>query len=173
VQALAERIDSEVDFLAWELRPTALDDLGLAAALSNFVKEWSGHYHIPAEAHIAGFTSAELRLSPRVETCLYRIAQEALNNIYKHAQAARVSVILERRGADAVLVIEDDGVGFDPAEAPGWEEGRGLGLVGMRERAALLGGSVEFESEPGRGTTVFARVPSGGRQTPRGVAADE
>jgi signal transduction histidine kinase len=163
VQALAERLDSEVDFLAWELRPTALDDLGLAAALVNFVKEWSSHYHVPAEAHITGFGSAELRLAPEAETCLYRITQEALNNVYKHAQAARVSVILERRGPEAVLVIEDDGVGFDAAEASGWEGGRGLGLVGMRERAALLGGSVEFESEPGSGTTIFARVPAVGR----------
>ena len=160
VQALAERIDSEVDFLAWELRPTALDDLGLAAALINFVREWSSHYHIPAEAHVTGFGSAELRLSPQTETCLYRITQEALNNVYKHSQAARVSVILERRGAETVLVIEDDGVGFDPSEAMGWEGSRGLGLIGMRERAVLLGGSVEFESAPGKGTTIFARVPA-------------
>jgi signal transduction histidine kinase len=159
VQALAERIDSEVDFLAWELRPTALDDLGLTAALVNFVNEWSGHYHIPAEAHVAGFGSGGLRLSPQAETCLYRITQEALNNVYKHAQAARVSVLLERRGPDAVLIVEDDGVGFDASEAPVWEGGRGLGLVGMRERAALLGGSVEVETGPGKGLTVFARVP--------------
>ncbi|HEX8351873.1 MAG TPA: PAS domain S-box protein, partial [Pyrinomonadaceae bacterium] len=159
VQALAERIDSEVDFLTWELRPTALDDLGLTAALSNFVREWSSHYHIPAEAHVTGFGTGTLRLSPQTETCLYRITQEALNNVYKHAQAARVSVILERRDGEAVLVIEDDGVGFDVGDAAHWKGDRGLGLVGMRERAALLGGSVEFESEPGQGTTVFARVP--------------
>ena len=159
VQALAERIDSEVDFLAWELRPTALDDLGLTAALTNFVKEWSGHYHIPAEAHVTGFSSGTLRLPPQAETCLYRITQEALNNVYKHAQAARVSVILERRDGNAVLVIEDDGVGFDSEDAASWQGDRGLGLVGMRERAALLGGSVEIESRPGSGTTVFARVP--------------
>ncbi len=167
VQALAERIDSEVDFLAWELRPTALDDLGLATALMNFVEEWSGHYQISAEARVTGFNSGELRLSPQTETCIYRIAQESLNNVYKHAQAARVSVILERRDGHAMLIVEDDGVGFDLAEAPSWEDGRGLGLVGMRERAALLGGSVELESAPGKGTTVFARVPvapkSGGR----------
>jgi signal transduction histidine kinase len=162
VQALAESIDSEVDFLAWELRPTALDDLGLTAALTNFVKEWSSHYHIPAEAHVTGFGTGGLRLSPQTETCLYRIMQEALNNVYKHAQASRVSVILERRGGDAVLVVEDDGVGFDfdASEAARVAGGRGLGLVGMRERAALLGGEVEFESEPGKGTTIFARIPA-------------
>ena len=162
VQELAERVDGEVDFLAWELRPAALDDLGLTAALTNYAREWSKHYNVPAEVQVTGFATGGLRLPPQTETCLYRIAQEALNNVYKHAQAARVSVILERRGPDAVLVVEDDGVGFDSSEAQGWEGERGLGLVGMRERAALLGGSVEFESEPGRGTTVFARVPISG-----------
>ncbi|MET0625756.1 MAG: PAS domain S-box protein, partial [Pyrinomonadaceae bacterium] len=162
IQRRAARLDEEVDFLAWEMRPTALDDLGLAASLANFVAEWSKHYHVPAEFHAAGLGDA--RLPPQVETCLYRIAQEALNNVYKHAQAARVSVILERRGDEAVLVCEDDGVGFDPADAERWEGDRGLGLVGMRERAALLGGSVEFESEPGKGTAIFARVPAEGRQ---------
>ncbi len=116
VQELAERVDSEVDFLAWELRPTALDDLGLTAALTNFVHEWSKHYSVPAEVQVTGFSSGNLRLPPLTETCLYRITQEALNNVSKYAQAARVSVVLERRGADAVLVVEDDGVGFDPEE---------------------------------------------------------
>ena len=156
VQELAERVDSEVDFLAWELRPTALDDLGLTAALTNFVREWSKHYTIPAEIQIAGLDAG--RLAPLTETCLYRITQEALNNISKYAQAALVSVVLERRDSEVVLVVEDDGVGFDPElKMP---EGRGLGLVGMRERASLLGGSVEIESAPGRGTTIFARVPA-------------
>ena len=157
VQELAERVDSEVDFLAWELRPTALDDLGLMAALTNFVQEWSKHYNIPAEVQVTGFGTGGLRLPPQTETCFYRIAQEALNNINKYAQAARVAVVLERRGTDAVLVVEDDGVGFDP-EAK-MAEGGSLGLVGMRERASLAGGSLEIESAPGRGTTVYARVP--------------
>jgi signal transduction histidine kinase len=158
LQALAARIDSEVDFLAWELRPSALDDLGLAPALANFAEEWSKHYNIPAEVHIAGMEG--VRLTPQAETCLYRITQESLNNIYKYAQAARVEVILERRDGSAVLVIEDDGVGFDLSQAAGGEDGRGLGLVGMRERAALLGGSLEIETAPGKGTTIFARVPA-------------
>jgi two-component system CheB/CheR fusion protein len=157
VQELAEGVDSEIDFLAWELRPTALDDLGLAAALANFVGEWAKHYNIPAEVHVSGFDSNRLRLPPQTETCLYRITQEALNNTTKYAQAARVSVLLERRGPEAVLVVEDDGVGFDADEK--MTGGRSLGLVGMRERAALIGGSLEVESAPGRGTTIYARVP--------------
>jgi signal transduction histidine kinase len=95
------------------------------------------------------------RLAPDVETTLYRIAQEALNNAAKYSRARRIEVILERR-ADAVrLVIEDDGIGFD---AGGDANGRGFGLIGMRERAALVGGSLEIESAPGQGTTVFVRV---------------
>ncbi|HJQ33566.1 MAG TPA: CheR family methyltransferase [Pyrinomonadaceae bacterium] len=158
VQELAARVDSEVDFLAWELRPTSLDDLGLTAALANFIGEWSKHYNIPAEVHISGFDSNRLRLPPQTETCLYRITQEALNNITKYAQAARVSVLVERRGPEAVLVVEDDGVGFDADEK--MAEGRSLGLVGMRERAALIGGSLEIEAAPGKGTTIYARVPA-------------
>ncbi|MFL6335238.1 MAG: chemotaxis protein CheB [Pyrinomonadaceae bacterium] len=157
VLKLAERVDSEVDFLAWELRPTALDDLGLGSALANYVEEWSKHYNVPAEVQLTGFNSGSLRLPPQTETCLYRITQEALNNVGKYAQAARVAVVLERRGPEAVLVVEDDGVGFDPVEK--MAAVTSLGLIGMRERAGLVGGSLEIESSPGGGTTVYARVP--------------
>jgi signal transduction histidine kinase len=168
VQELAERVDSEVDFLAWELRPTALDDLGLAAALANYVGEWSKHYNVPGEVQVTGFGTGTLRLPPQTETCLYRIAQEALNNVSKYAQAARVAVVLERRGAEAVLVVEDDGVGFDPEEK--MAAGTSLGLVGMRERAALAGGSLEIESSREQGTTVYARVPVAPPEGGGGVA---
>jgi two-component system CheB/CheR fusion protein len=154
-QAIAARLDSDVDFLAWELRPASLDDIGLSAALANFVKDWSKHFEIAAEYHSTG-TDAE-RPSPETETCLYRIAQEALNNTCKHAQATRVDVLLERRDHHVVLIVEDDGAGFDVEEKA--ETHEGLGLLGMRERAALVGGTLEIESAPGAGTTVFARVP--------------
>ncbi|HEX3560623.1 MAG TPA: CheR family methyltransferase [Pyrinomonadaceae bacterium] len=154
-QAIAARLDSDIDFLAWELRPASLDDLGLAAALANFVKDWSKHFEIPAEYHTTGMDKD--RPSPETEISLYRIAQEALNNTYKHAHAARVDVLLERRDHHVVLIVEDDGAGFNPEEATASHEG--LGLLGMRERAALVGGSLEIESAPGEGTTVFARVP--------------
>ena len=154
-QAVAARLDADVDFLAWELRPAALDDLGLATALGNFVKEWSKHYGIPAEFHTTGMDSA--RPSPEIEVNLYRIAQEALNNTYKHARAGRVDVLLERRDHSVVLIVEDDGVGFDPNYKG--QTDRGLGLLGMGERAALVGGMLEIESAPDEGATVFARVP--------------
>jgi two-component system CheB/CheR fusion protein len=154
-QLVAARLDADVDFLAWELRPAALDDLGLAAALANFVKEWSKHYDIPADYHSAGMDKE--RPSPEVEINLYRIAQEALNNTYKHAQASRVGVLLERRDHHVALIIEDQGIGFDPNDKE--RADKGLGLLGMGERAALIGGTLEIESAPGQGTTVFARVP--------------
>ena len=156
--AQAKTIDEEVDFLAWELRPAVLDDLGLAVALPRYVAEWSQHYGVVAECRTAGFIRGQL---PAVaEVTFYRIAQEALNNVLKHAHASQVNVILETRDAQATLVVEDDGVGFDPAEAESGE--RGLGLAGMRERVALLGGSLEIESVPAQGTTLFVRCPIGG-----------
>ncbi len=158
LQEIAERLDSEVSFLAWELRPSALDDLGLTDAIGAFVNEWSKHYEIPADFYSANLN--EDRLNREAETHLYRISQEALNNIAKHAIPSQVTVILERRGDNVILIIEDNGIGFEPSnERLPSESGKGLGLVGMRERASLVGGSVEIESAPGKGTTIFVNVP--------------
>ncbi|HEX8088985.1 MAG TPA: sensor histidine kinase, partial [Blastocatellia bacterium] len=156
LQAAAGRIDSDVDFLAWELRPSTLDELGLPATMESFVHEWSKHFGIPAEFHTAGL--AGVCLPGETATNIYRIAQEALNNVYKHAEAGRVDVILERREEHTVLIIEDDGKGFDTGEEA--DAGKGLGLIGMRERASLSGGMLEIQSAPGQGTTVFLRVPA-------------
>jgi two-component system CheB/CheR fusion protein len=154
LQGIVKQLDSDVDFLAWQLRPVALDDLGLTAALSNYVKQWSEHFGIAAEFHSADLGQ---RFDPRIETNLYRIAQEALNNCAKHSQCSRADILLERRGHDVVLIVEDDGVGFSPGSV---REGAGQwGLLGMRERATLLDGTVEFESAPKAGTTIYVRVP--------------
>ena len=150
---LAGEIDSAVDFLAWELRPAVLDHLGLAAALPRFIEEWSTYYGIEATSHVAGTFAGQL--SPDAETTFYRVAQEALNNVAKHAHATRVDVVLEQRGDSVVLVVEDDGVGFDPSERGAGE--RGFGLAGMRERAALIGAAFQVESAAGRGTSIFLR----------------
>jgi two-component system, chemotaxis family, CheB/CheR fusion protein len=157
-QIIAKQIDIDVDFLSWELRPLSLDRLPLVTALSHFVQEWSKHFNIPAEFHTS---DAKIdRLPQDIETNLYRIAQEALNNIYKHAQATRVEVIFERRADHIVLIIEDNGRGFDTSDvAVQGEEERGMGLTGMRERAALIGGRLEIESQPGDGTTIIIRAP--------------
>jgi two-component system CheB/CheR fusion protein len=151
------RLDRDLDFFTWELRPAALDDLGLVVTLGNFIVEWSKEFGIQADFQNRGMDG--LRLSYEIETSLYRITQEALNNIYKHARASRVGVILELRNGQAVLVIEDNGVGFDRSSKMSGPE-RGIGLLGMRERAALIGGTMEIETAPGRGTTVFVRAPA-------------
>ncbi|MEP6787180.1 MAG: PAS domain S-box protein [Acidobacteriota bacterium] len=160
LQEIAQQLDSEVSFLAWELRPSALDDLGLRDAVGAFVDEWSRHYEISADFHSAGL--ANERLDRDAETHLYRITQEALNNIVKHAQANHVTVMLERRNDSVILVVEDDGKGFDPVEKAGSADSeKSLGLIGMSERAALVGGEVEIESARGKGTTIYVRVPFG------------
>ena len=159
-RSIVQEIDRQLDFLAWELRPAALDDLGLGVALSRYVQSWSAHHGVRAEFRAVGIDRE--RLGPATETTFYRIAQEALNNAAKHATASRVDVIVERRDGEAVLVIEDDGVGFEAAE----KDGTGMGLIGMRERAALIGATLLVESSPGEGTTVFVRQaaaePAGG-----------
>jgi PAS domain S-box-containing protein len=156
-KTIAERLDADVDFLAWELRPAALDDIGLAEALGKFVREWSKHSGVEAQFHTTGMDKE--RLPSETETNLYRITQEALNNTMKYARARRVDVLLERRDHQVVLIVEDDGVGFDPAKEAFADGDKGMGLIGMRERAVLVGGSLEIESKPKKGTTIFARVP--------------
>lgn len=156
LEAVAQRLDRDVDHLVWELRPTALDDLGLRAALTNYVQDWSTRVRVSADLHTAGLTDD--RLSSEIETTLYRIAQEALNNIAKHARAGHVEIILERRADHVSLVVEDDGVGFDPAAVA--TPGRGFGLLGMQERAAMVGATLEIESALGEGTTILVRMPT-------------
>jgi two-component system, NarL family, sensor histidine kinase UhpB len=154
LEAIAQRLDNDVDRLVWELRPTALDDLGLRAALTNYIQEWSQRSRIAADLHTSGLLDD--RLPPDVETALYRIAQEALNNAAKHSRAKHVEVILERRSDCVLLIIEDDGVGF--AHAENAHEGRGFGLVGMQERAALVGATLQIESGRGKGTSILVRM---------------
>jgi PAS domain S-box-containing protein len=151
--AMLARIDQGLDFLAWELRPAALDELGLAKVLRRYVTEWSRHADVEAIFH-AGLRDAE-RFPPEIEASLYRIAQEALNNVAKHAHARSVNVLLEQRAEHLVLVVEDDGVG---CHGVGVSE-RMIGLTGMRERATAVGGTLEIEPTPNGGTTVLAQVP--------------
>jgi signal transduction histidine kinase len=113
---------------------------------------------VEAQFHTTGMD--EERLSPEAETNLYRIMQEALNNTMKYAHARHVDVLLERRDNQVVLIVEDDGVGFNPDNEAGGNGDKGMGLIGMRERAALVGGTLQIESKPRGGTTIFARVPA-------------
>jgi two-component system, NarL family, sensor histidine kinase UhpB len=157
LERIARQLDRDVDHLVWELRPTALDDLGLRAALANYVEDWSKRVGIPVALHCTGLLDD--RLSSEAETTLYRIAQEALTNVAKHSRATHVEIILERRGDSVLLIVEDDGIGFES----GSDERRasGFGLLGMHERAALVGARLQIESSAGQGTTVFLRMAAG------------
>jgi signal transduction histidine kinase len=154
LRGVAARTLDDVHNLAMRLRPRVLDDLGLAAALERLTSEWQSRHKIMVDLVIY---TGEQRLSGPVETALYRIVQEALTNIARHAgKVTSVSVLIERRNELIVAVIEDDGVGFDPSNGTGEQH---LGLLGMRERAELLGGRLTIESAPGQGTSVFVEVP--------------
>ncbi len=157
LQWITETVGKEVHEVALGLRPTALDDLGLAQALSHYAEDWSVKSGIPVEFFHGGFDGG--RLPAEVETALYRIVQEALNNILKHAGATRVSIILERKNDRGVAIVEDNGRGFDFESLADPQARRRLGLRGMEERAALVNGELKVESTPGQGTTVFVRVP--------------
>jgi signal transduction histidine kinase len=138
--------------LAVELRPSALDDFGLLPALERLTDTFSAQTGVAVELES---TLTKVRLPAEVETVVYRIVQEALTNVTKHARASRVSVFLARKEGAVAAVIEDDGVGFDSARA---EDG-GLGLLGMRERIGLMGGRFTVESRTGAGTTIAVEVP--------------
>jgi signal transduction histidine kinase len=143
----------DVRRLAVELRPAVLDDFGLVAALERLTDSFAEQSEIRVDFHSA---LGETRLPSDAETALYRVVQEALTNIVKHADAHSVSVSVARRESTVAAVIEDDGDGFDPRTSPGG----GIGLLGMRERLALLDGRLTVESRPGAGTTVVAEVPA-------------
>jgi signal transduction histidine kinase len=142
----------DVRRLAVELRPKALDDFGLVPALERLAETFAEQTEV--EVHVQA-ALGERRLDPEIETALYRIVQEALTNVVKHAQAHTISVVLTKRGGSVTALIEDDGQGFDPSQG----SGDGLGLLGMRERIALLRGRVAVESSKGSGTTVVVEVP--------------
>ena len=142
----------DVRRLAVELRPKALDDFGLVPALERLSETFSEQADV--EVHVQAVLGDE-RLPGEIETALYRIVQEALTNVIKHADAKTVSVTLTRQADRVAVVIEDDGRGFDPGVQPG----EGLGIVGMRERIALVGGRLSVESGAGRGTTIAVEVP--------------
>jgi PAS domain S-box-containing protein len=154
LEETVDRLGRETHEMANDLRPTALDDLGLRAALESLVRRWSERTGV-----LAGFRFGPVgysRFPAHVESAVYRIIQEALTNVAKHANASSVSVIVDHRDRHLMALVEDDGCGFDSGDdAP---NGR-LGLMGMYERVSLLGGSLQIESSLGAGTTIRARIP--------------
>ena len=156
IESLRELVVStlqNVRRLAVELRPTALDDFGLVAAVERLAESFREHsgLAVDVEAQIG-----DVRLAPEAETALYRVVQEGLTNVAKHAGATHLSILLQRKGDAVLAIVEDDGAGFDP----GSTRADALGLLGMRERIALVGGRLQVESSPGAGTTLVAEVPA-------------
>jgi len=158
LQNITTELMSAVHHLAWELRPAVLDNLGLEAALGQYVGEWARRGEVRADFLSHGLSPE--RLPEHIESALYRTVQEALTNVARHAGATSASVLLERIDGEVSAIVEDDGQGFD-TEAQGKDSSARLGLLGMRERVELVGGSLTIESSLGLGTTVYARVPIG------------
>ena len=155
LEEVARQLDEDVAFRVRGLRSVTLESQGLAAALREYVSSWSKHFSVPVQLHMN--TSATDRLPPEIETTIYRLLQEALNNVIKHARADHVDVVFERAQGYVSLIVEDNGVGFDVSKRP--STGDGFGVIGMRERAALVGADFQIESTPQRGTTVLVRIP--------------
>jgi signal transduction histidine kinase/PAS domain-containing protein len=155
LKILTEKVMENLHRLAMDLRPASLDHLGLVTALRQYAKSISDRHHLLVQFEAIG---VEDRLAADMETAIYRVVQEALSNVIRHAQATRVDVILEIRDSKLVIIVEDNGVGFNPLEI---DQTQRLGLLGMRERVDMLEGTLTIESELGVGTTLFVEVPYG------------
>jgi len=155
LQSLCDEIGKKVHRTAWELRPTALDDVGLLCALETYVADWSSHHDIQVDLHARGITRG--RFAPDIETAAFRVVQEALTNVLKHAAASTVSVLLDGSNERLQIIIEDDGSGFDAEMVA--HSGR-LGLAGMQERVTLVGGTLTIDSAVGKGTSLYVRMPA-------------
>jgi signal transduction histidine kinase len=158
LQNLARETARDLHRVALELRPSALDDLGLIKAVRNLADTWSTHCGIEVEVEARQYTPT--RVSVEIETALYRVIQEGLNNVAKHSGAKHVGIILHRTATCAQAIIEDDGCGFDTTKPrPAANQSGGLGLRGIQERLSVLSGSLGIESVPRRGTTLIVRIP--------------
>lgn len=156
LQTIAAQLDSEIDRIVLELRPSRLDDLGLHSAIEQHVDQWAAHSGITVEFQTTG--SGMQNLPSEVTVAIYRIIQEALSNIIKHAQASYVSVIINQLPNHIHAIVEDNGAGFD-MHALALPSQHRLGLVSMQERASLVHGTVTIESILTRGTAIFIRIP--------------
>ena len=154
IQRTLDSTVTAVQRIAKELRPSMLDDLGLVAAVEAEARLFEERTGIECELSLPG---TQLPLDASSSTVLYRIVQEALTNVFRHSNASRVEIRLRQRSGDVLLEVRDDGRGITPAEV---SSSTSLGLMGIRERAAMIGGSAEFEGIPDRGTIVSVRIPA-------------
>ncbi len=147
----------EVHRLAWGMRPSILDDYGLESALSRHIEEVSKNAALQIDFQFISPDGLQ-RLPSRIEVPLFRIAQEAITNMIRHAKASHASVVILRQIHEITMLVEDNGQGFDLAMVKDKGD-QCLGLMGMKERVNLLGGSFVIESAPGEGTTIRVRIP--------------
>jgi PAS domain S-box-containing protein len=157
-QRLVEKSVDIVHRFARELRPAVLDDLGLIPALHSFMKNFTDQTGV--RAHLTAFAGVE-QLDMNRRTVLFRVAQEALTNVARHARASKVDVSIQKIAGRVCLKIHDDGKAFQAPQMLQSKGGKRLGLLGMRERLEMVGGSFEVGSWPGEGTTVLAQLPLG------------
>jgi signal transduction histidine kinase len=155
-QRLVEKSIELIHRFARELRPTELDDLGLIRALHGYMTGLRRKTGLPMTMKVA---AAVERLDTATQTALYRVAQEALTNVVRHAQAGEIEVTLQKFRRHVALRIRDDGSGFRPGRGRAAGRAGRLGLLGMKERLEMVGGTLSIKSTPGKGTTVLARVP--------------
>ncbi len=155
IQNIVSQTIDQIRDLSYSLRPPALEEFGLGAAVLALAEELTRQTHIKIQCNC----QLDKKISTEVETVLYRIAQEGLTNVIRHAEASRVTIELEERPHTYYLKIEDDGIGFDPSNIPVDKEKRHLGLIGMNERAELIGGRLEVYSTLEAGTIIVVNVP--------------
>lgn len=151
----------DVRKIIFDLRPMALDDLGLVPALKRFLEDYRDKYGLAVEPVFRG---TEKRLTPALEIALFRLIQEALNNVRKHAEASKVEITLDIKAKMITATVKDNGRGFDLKQALAANSGDSFGLISMKERVELLGGHLEIKTAPGRGTEVLFRIPVTGRE---------
>jgi len=172
VDAVLDGLGDEIDglrHLITELRPAALDDLGLVPALEALTRRAQAIDGLQVTSHFDVGHSSQ-RLDPELESTIYRVVQEALTNVGRHAQATQASVEVQQRGDALLVIVHDNGRGLSAAPAPDAGSATGFGTSGMRERAELVGGEIDVRSHPSGGTVVELRVPIAGRSArPLGV----
>lgn len=155
VGTILDQLEKQLRSLSHELRPTILDDLGLVPALRFLTDGISRRVELSIRIH----SSLESRCAPHVETALYRIVQEALTNVTKHAQAKNVEIQLAKVAKNLHCLVHDDGMGFDVPAVLSRKDRTGLGLVGIRERLDAVGGTLQIDSAVGRGTELLVKIP--------------
>ena len=159
LHSLAVETMEKIRNLALDLRPAALDELGLALALQEFIRDFSHRVGISMELNVSELDG---RLPPETEVALFRVIQEGLTNVAKHSRATRAWVSLKPDSTKLEVTVEDNGVGFNVAEVLGCSGRRALGLFGIQERVSLLGGSSQIQAQPGKGTKLVISVPLAG-----------